>query len=103
MPAQLTSFIGREAQLANLRQTLGRARLITLTGAEGCGKTRLALELAAASLPAYADGVWLVALERLRDPALAPQAVAEALGRRPPPISRRAACSARRYGRNSCC
>jgi DNA-binding SARP family transcriptional activator len=80
LPAQLTSFIGREAQLADLRQTLGRARLLTLTGAGGCGKTRLALELAAARLPTYPDGVWLVALESLRDPALVPQAVAEVLG-----------------------
>jgi predicted ATPase/DNA-binding SARP family transcriptional activator len=80
LPPQTTSFIGREEQLADLRQALGRTRLITLTGAGGCGKTRLALELAAASLPAYPDGVWFVALGPLRDPALATQAVAEALG-----------------------
>jgi predicted ATPase/DNA-binding SARP family transcriptional activator len=80
LPTQVTSFIGREAQLDALRQALGSARLITLTGPGGCGKTRLALELAGASLPDYADGAWLVALEPLRDPALVPQAVAEALG-----------------------
>ncbi len=80
VPAQATSFVGREAQLADLRATLARARLITLTGPSGCGKTRLALELAAASGSRYADGAWLVALEPLQDPALVPQAVAEALG-----------------------
>jgi predicted ATPase/DNA-binding SARP family transcriptional activator len=80
LPSQVTSFIGREAQLADLRQALPSARLLTLTGPGGCGKTRLAVELAAASLPDYADGVWLVALEPLRDPALVPQAVAEAVG-----------------------
>ncbi|MBK9715129.1 MAG: hypothetical protein IPO81_28150 [Kouleothrix sp.] len=80
LPPQVTSFIGREEQLAGLRQALGRTRMITLTGAGGCGKTRLALELAATSLPAYPDGVWFVALGPLRDPALATQAVAETLG-----------------------
>lgn len=80
LPTPLTSFVGREAQLADLRNLLARARLITLTGAGGCGKSRLALELAAASLPDYPDGVWFIALEPLRDPALVPQAVAEVLG-----------------------
>jgi predicted ATPase len=80
LPAQLTSFIGREAQLVDLRQTLGRARLITLTGAGGSGKTRLALHVAAAALPAYADGVWLIELASLHDPTLVPQAVATSLG-----------------------
>jgi predicted ATPase/DNA-binding SARP family transcriptional activator len=80
LPAQLTSFIGRDEQLAALRQSLAHAHLITLTGATGSGKTRLAIELAAASLPGYPDGAWLAALEPLRDPALLPQAVAEALG-----------------------
>lgn len=80
LPMPATSFIGRETQLDALHQALKRTRLITLTGAGSCGKTRLALELASAHLPSYADGVWLVALEPLHDPALVPQAVAEALG-----------------------
>src|SRR4030095_1770095 len=55
-------------------------RLVTLTGVGGTGKTRLALQVAADALPAYPDGAWLVELDALRDPGLAPQAVAAPLG-----------------------
>jgi predicted ATPase/DNA-binding SARP family transcriptional activator/class 3 adenylate cyclase len=113
LPAPLTSFIGREQAMAEVKQLLGHAvacqpsavsptkaaldltdsrqpiaaspvpdgpRLLTLTGSGGCGKTRLALQVAADLLEAYADGVWLVELAALSDPALVPQTVASALG-----------------------
>jgi non-specific serine/threonine protein kinase len=89
LPAPLTSFIGRRRELADLRALLRPAhgtaacRLLTLTGPGGSGKTRLALQLADDLLDApgaYPDGVWLVELASLADPALAPKAVAQALG-----------------------
>jgi non-specific serine/threonine protein kinase len=85
LPIQLTSFVGRERELAEVRQLLTTTRLLTLTGAGGCGKTRLALQVAAGLLDAFADGVWLVDLAPLNDPALVPQAVALALGIREAP------------------
>jgi predicted ATPase/transcriptional regulator with XRE-family HTH domain len=80
LPAPLTSFIGRERAVADLRTRLGGVRLLTLTGAGGCGKTRLALEVATGLLDRCPDGVWLVELAGLADPALVPQAVAAAVG-----------------------
>src|SRR5205814_7761756 len=80
LPTALTSFIGRGRELAELRQLLSRARLLTLTGAGGSGKTRLAVELAAAVAPTFPDGVWLVELAPLADPELVPGAVAATLG-----------------------
>jgi predicted ATPase/DNA-binding SARP family transcriptional activator/Tfp pilus assembly protein PilF len=79
LPLHLSSFIGRETELAELRRLLAGARLVTLTGAGGCGKSRLALQAAAGLVDDFADGVWLVELAPLADPALVPQAVAEAL------------------------
>jgi non-specific serine/threonine protein kinase len=79
LPIQLTSFVGREIEIAEVRRLLGGARLLTLTGAGGAGKTRLALEAARAVGDAYGDGVWLVEFAPLADPALVPQAVAAAL------------------------
>src|SRR5262249_19066399 len=79
LPNQLTSFIGREKEIAELRQLLGDTRLLTLTGAGGCGKTRLALEFAAALIPAYQHGVWLVDLAPLADPGLISQIIANSL------------------------
>jgi predicted ATPase/DNA-binding CsgD family transcriptional regulator len=80
LPSQLTSFIGREREIAQVRTLLAATRLLTLTGAGGIGKTRLALETAALLLPEYPDGVWLVELAPLPDPALVPQAVALSVG-----------------------
>lgn len=75
LPLSLNSFIGREREIAEIKRLLSEARVVTLTGAGGCGKTRLALQ-AANQLNAFPDGIWLVDLAPLADPALIPQAVA---------------------------
>jgi len=80
LPLQRTGLVGREAELADVTRRLATARLLTLTGAGGVGKTRLALAAAAAALHGYAGGAWLVALDALADPVLVPQAVAQAVG-----------------------
>jgi predicted ATPase/class 3 adenylate cyclase len=85
LPRQLTRFIGREREMAEVKRLLGEAALLTLTGSGGCGKTRLALQVAADLLEEYPDGVWLVELAALADPALVPQTVASALGVREEP------------------
>src|SRR4051794_4923455 len=82
LPMALTSFVGRERELAEVARLLGRIRLLTLTGAGGSGKTRLALEAARARVGDCPDGVWLVELAGLADPALVPAATASALGLR---------------------
>lgn len=83
LPIQLTSFVGREPQMADVRRLLGTTRLLTLTGVGGCGKTRLALQAAAELLEEFADGVWVVELASLVDPSLVAQAVAKTLGLQP--------------------
>jgi predicted ATPase/class 3 adenylate cyclase len=80
LPVQLTSFIGRENELDELRALLSANRLLTLTGPGGTGKTRLALRLASDELESFADGVWIVELAALSDPTLLTQTVAAALG-----------------------
>ena len=80
LPAELTSFVGRRGELAEVRRLLAGSRLVTLTGVGGVGKTRLALRAAAGSRRAFPGGVWLVRLDQLRDEALVAQAVAGALG-----------------------
>ena len=80
LPAALTSFIGREHELAEVRRLLRATRLLTLTGAGGIGKTRLALKVAEEELGTYADGVWLVELASLAESSLVVQAVASTLG-----------------------
>lgn len=80
LPIAVTSFIGREQELDELRARLGATRVLTLTGVgDGC-KTRLAVELARAVLDQYPDGVWLVELGPLADPDLVPQTVAAVMG-----------------------
>jgi non-specific serine/threonine protein kinase len=79
LPAQLTSFIGREQDLAELGWLLRSSRLVTLTGAGGVGKSRLALQLASRLTDELTDGVWLVELAAVADPALVSRAVASAL------------------------
>lgn len=81
----LTSFVGQESALVEVKRSLSMTRLLTLTGAGGSGKTRLALEVARDLAGAYPDGVWLVELAQLTNPALAPQAVAAALDVREQP------------------
>ena len=79
IPAQLTHFIGRDRDLADLVTLLASTRLLTLTGAGGCGKTRLALELGARVVDRFPDGVWVVDLAALADPDLVAQAVSSVL------------------------
>jgi predicted ATPase/class 3 adenylate cyclase len=79
LPAELSSFIGRKQELAAVGDALARARLVTLTGAGGAGKTRLALQVAADQIEHHPDGVWLVDLAGLADPGLVTQAVLSAL------------------------
>jgi hypothetical protein len=62
LPLQLTSFIGRERAMVEVKRWLAKSRLLTLTGAGGCGKTRLALEVAARRVADFEEGVWLVKL-----------------------------------------
>ena len=79
LPIQLTSFIGREREKAEVGRLLMTSHLVTLTGSGGAGKTRLALQVAAETLEEFPGGVWLVELAALSDPTLVPQAVASAL------------------------
>ena len=80
LPVQLTSFIGRTAELDELRTLLDWTRLLTLTGSGGAGKTRLALQLAAEVSAAYPDGLWQADLAPVSDPGLVATSVARALG-----------------------
>ncbi|WP_346169841.1 AfsR/SARP family transcriptional regulator [Streptomyces roseofulvus] len=80
--ARLTSFVGREEEIAALRQDLGAARLVTLLGPGGAGKTRLSQEAAERAADAWPDGVWVAELAPVRDPETVPEAVLAALGAR---------------------
>ena len=80
LPMQLTSFVGRERDLAEVRRLVSTARLTTLTGTGGCGKTRLALQAAAKLFDDFSDGVWFVSLAPITDPALVIPKVIETLG-----------------------
>jgi predicted ATPase/class 3 adenylate cyclase len=80
LPVQLTSFVGREKQIEEVKRRLRDHRLVTVTGAGGSGKTRLALQVAADVVEDYEDGVWLVDLSPLAEPALVDRAVAISLG-----------------------
>src|SRR3712207_1131915 len=84
LPLPLTSFIGREKELAEIgllltQEVTGSFRIVTLTGAGGTGKTRLALQVATGVLQFYADGAWFVDFAPLSDPSLIPHAIATSL------------------------
>ncbi|MGH3602157.1 MAG: ATP-binding protein [Pseudonocardiaceae bacterium] len=85
LPGELTNFIGRGAELAEVGELLGQVRLLTLTGAGGCGKTRLALQAAAGAMDGHLDGVWWVDLARLESATQVPAAVIGAIGLREVP------------------
>jgi predicted ATPase/DNA-binding SARP family transcriptional activator/DNA-binding CsgD family transcriptional regulator len=85
VPAALSSFVGRKRELVEVKRALAMTRLLTLTGAGGCGKTRLAFEAARDLASSYPDGAWLVELAPLSQPQLVPQVVAGALGVREQP------------------
>ena len=80
LPQPVTSFVGRESALGEVKRRLTASRLVTLLGAGGLGKTRLSLQVAAAALDDYPDGVWFVELAPQSDARLVPQAVASVLG-----------------------
>jgi hypothetical protein len=80
LPAQLTSFVGRGAQMADVSRLLDEDRLVTLTGAGGAGKTRLAVEAAAQLTRHVPDGVWYVDLAPITYADVVPVAVARAFG-----------------------
>ncbi len=82
LPAYLTSFVGREREMAEITHLLGSARLLTLMGVGGCGKTRLAVQVATGLLDTFAQGVYVIQLAPLNDPALVAMTVAGALGLR---------------------
>jgi predicted ATPase/class 3 adenylate cyclase len=79
LPRQLTSFIGREREMAEVNHLLSKSCILMITGSAGCGKTRLALQVAGKLIDAYADGVWLVELATLTEPMLVLNKVASAL------------------------
>lgn len=82
LPIQLTTFIGRQKEIEEIRHRLSQTRLLTLTGAGGCGKTRLALQVAAQVAHEFPNGAWMVELAPLADPSLVPQSIAAVFGLR---------------------
>jgi predicted ATPase len=80
LPEQLSSFVGRQQEIASLRELLSSCRLITLASSGGTGKTRLSLQLAGSVVDDYPDGVWFVELAPILDGQMVPQAVASVLG-----------------------
>ncbi|HEY8987851.1 MAG TPA: adenylate/guanylate cyclase domain-containing protein, partial [Candidatus Limnocylindrales bacterium] len=80
LPTQLTSFVGRDVELAEADRLLETTRLLTMTGPGGTGKTRLSLQLAASVAERFPDGIWFVALEPVRDPGLVAATILTTLG-----------------------
>ncbi len=82
LPAQITTFIGREHEISEIKNLIGDQRVVTLTGSGGAGKTRLSLQVGVESLDQFPNGVWFVELAALTDPALITGAVLAAMGLR---------------------
>lgn len=80
LPVQLTNFFGREKEIAEVKQTLEKHRLVTLTGSGGAGKSRLSLQVAAVLLDQFPSGIWFVELAPLTEPDLIPQTILTAIG-----------------------
>lgn len=80
LPVQLSSFIGREREIKEVKELLSRTRLLTLTGPGGTGKTRLSLQVAAELVDEFKDGAWFVDLSAVAEPALVNQVIARSLG-----------------------
>jgi predicted ATPase/class 3 adenylate cyclase len=80
LPIQLTTFVGREREVAEALRLLASTRLLTLTGPGGTGKTRLSLQLAAEAADGFPDGVWFVALDAVREPSLVVPTIARTVG-----------------------
>ena len=85
LPTQPTSFVGREAEVTEIAKALDQARLVTLSGVGGVGKTRLALQVAAHVLPSFSDGAWLVELASVGSAEAVEETVASVLGVQPGP------------------
>ena len=103
LPAQRTDFVGREREMLEVKRALAMTQLLTLTGAGGLGKTRLALEVASELVGAYPDGVWLVELASLTEGKLVLQTVADALGWGSSPENHSLTRSSMTCARSSCC
>lgn len=85
LPEQLTTFVGRKKELGEVSALLSRNRIVTLVGSGGCGKTRLAVQVASDNVASFPDGVWLAELASVTDPAMVPQTVASLVGAREDP------------------
>ncbi len=85
LPTQLTNFVGRSREISEIERLIPACRLLTLTGTGGCGKTRLAVQVASRLGPAFPDGVWMVELATLSDANLLPNAICAALQLREEP------------------
>ena len=85
LPIEVNSFVGREKEIAEIKELLSTTRLLTLTGSGGAGKTRLSVHVAAEVLDGFKNGIWFVELASLSDPALIPFTVAAAIGLREEP------------------
>ena len=101
LPIQLTSFVGRQAEIDEVAGLLAENRLVTLVGAGGCGKTRLALQVAADALGSFPDGVWMAELAPIADPALVATIVVRALGLQDEPFRTPAQTIAHHVGTKS--